>query len=485
MVLNILRSKKFARRTFIGILIIIIPAFVLWGAESLFNAPQSIGTVAGKSIGVEDFAESLQGLKAQVLLSNYGDINSINAILQNRILLNQMAWERLVLLAAARKSGINISDQDLLGFLSIHPLFQRGGIFNKETYELIVRNNFGMTTRSFEELVRQNLMVRLFRHSLFKNISVTDEELLEIYKTGNDKADISYVFISKADFNDKVDVTIEEAAEYYKTNKANYLSPEKINIEYIAIPFGDASKKDEIVESVRTLYPKLTADPENFEKIAVENNVRYGKTGLFSKTELIPGIAFSKEMHQMAFELEKGQISPPVAATGEEGFIYILRKTDEVAPKQLEFQDVTERISQELRDAKAMVLAKEKADAVYNSYSGQNVSLEDSAANAGGNIQKEKGVSVETYIEGIGPLKDIIPAIVKAKEGSALAPAPVAGGIIIVRVDSIIPASKEEFEKNKADLKQRVVSIKQMEIMNDWFMKNAGRSKLKVPLSSL
>ena len=93
MVLNILRSKKVAKKVLLGLLILIVPAFVLWGVGNLGEGPPSVGKISGRTISARDLAESVQGIHAQLVFSYYGDFQALNRILQNRSLINNMAWE--------------------------------------------------------------------------------------------------------------------------------------------------------------------------------------------------------------------------------------------------------------------------------------------------------------------------------------------------------------------------------------------------------
>ena len=74
MVLSILRSRKFSKRVLLALLVIIIPAFVFWGAGSLTDRPELIGTIGGTKVYPDDFMESFQGIKSQIFMSYYGNI---------------------------------------------------------------------------------------------------------------------------------------------------------------------------------------------------------------------------------------------------------------------------------------------------------------------------------------------------------------------------------------------------------------------------
>jgi len=193
--LHIFRSRKFARRTLIGILIVIIPAFVLWGAGSMTQRPKPIGSIGSQKIMPLDFGESLQAMRIQLLLTYYYDYGKFETIASNRPVLNRLAWERLVFLSTARKKGIKMKDKDVVLFLSQHPLFSKGGYFNKEIYMHIIKNALRIEPREFEEFVRENLQVKTFLDSLYKEIVIDEEEIVLYYRKLNDKVNISYVLI--------------------------------------------------------------------------------------------------------------------------------------------------------------------------------------------------------------------------------------------------------------------------------------------------
>ncbi len=174
MVMNILRSKKVTRNVLLALLVLIIPAFVLWGVGGLSKKPPMVGQIGNRKIFPDAFAKSRKGIRIQILFTYYQNYETLKKILQNRALVNHMAWERLVFLTASRDQRIKITDKDILFFISNHPLFQRKGAFDKEAYNYILRNNLSVEPREFEELVRENLQIRQFRQDLVNVIDVSE-----------------------------------------------------------------------------------------------------------------------------------------------------------------------------------------------------------------------------------------------------------------------------------------------------------------------
>ena len=77
MVLGIMRSRKFSKRVLMGLLIIIIPAFVFWGVGSLSDRPKPAGKIYGRAVSAENFFSSRQGVQTQILLNYFTDYERI------------------------------------------------------------------------------------------------------------------------------------------------------------------------------------------------------------------------------------------------------------------------------------------------------------------------------------------------------------------------------------------------------------------------
>ncbi|MFH1552283.1 MAG: SurA N-terminal domain-containing protein [Candidatus Omnitrophota bacterium] len=485
MVLSVLRSRKFARRVLLALLILIIPAFVLWGVGNVAQRPGPVGQIGGRNISPEEFAESRQGIKTQVLFTYYGNFDTMNQILRNRTMMNFMAWERLVLLDAARKKNIKITNEEVLSFLTQHPLFQKNGVFNKEIYDYILRNNLALGPRQFEELVRQNLQVTAFRQDLFKNIKVSDEEVAQHYKKTNDKVVLTYVFIDKEIFAEDVAVSAEEAEIFYTANKDKFLDPAKVEVEYIEFPYANASEKTAAIDEIEKIYSELKASPEKIPETAKMRGLRHGKTAPFSREDVVAGVPFFKEFHVAAFALDEGELSPPVFSSPEKGSAYILRKVKDIPPRQMEFEEVRVNIVAALGNEKSLRLAKESADLLYEKLPDANTALEKEAQKMHYKIKTTEPVDSTGYIENIGAAGKIVARALETGEGEIIPPVVIQNGVVIVRVDTILPADETILEKQKEFLRRELLARKQMSIMDDWFRENEPQAQLKAVLEEL
>ena len=484
MVLNILRSKKFSRRIFWGILIFIIPAFVLWGVGSLSGRPSMIGMIGTAKIYPEDLSESRQGIGAQLLLTYYGDVNTMNQILRNRAMMNIMAWERLVMLYTAKAENLKVSDNNVRMLIAQHPLFIRQGSFDPEMYDYILRNTLGLGHRQFEELVRQNLQVRALRQEILKDVVVLDEELLAFYKKFNDNVDISYIFVDKERFADKAEVNDEETAAYYKANRASFIDPSKVEVEYMEFAYNDVAEKRTIIEKMEKLYPEITGTPDEFKQIATKNDIRYGETDAFAKEDVVGGVAFFKGFTDTAFMMKDGDISPPLFSAPEKGVAYILHKTGSIAERPLSFEESEELIITTLQNQRKLDAAEKEAFAIYDRI--QSISSFDTEATALTREVRTAGpVRADGYIESIGPARDVVLAALEVEPKTIIRPITTKNGVAIVRLDSIVPADEAIFEENKEDIRQNIILQKQAAVMEQWFRENTKDVRLDKPIDEL
>jgi peptidyl-prolyl cis-trans isomerase D len=482
MVLQTLRSKKFAKRVLIVLLILIIPAFVLWGAGNIMTRPGPVGKISGRKVSVEDFMESRQAVKTQILFAYYNDMDTLNKILQNRSLVNFMAWERLMLLDSLGRKDFKVTNDDVIYFITHHPLFQRNGVFDRNIYGYVLRNNLSTEPRQFEEFVRQNLRVRAFRHYLTKDVSVSDEELREAYRKSHDKVNISYFLIDKSTFSGEVAVTDEEARSFYAKNKDIFFEPEKVDVEYIEFPYASSDEKESVLRKIEKMYPELVRESSRFGEIAGSYGLRHGDTGPFSRDNVVPGITFFSGFQDAAFSLKEGEISSPVFSSPDKGVAYILRKTRIIPRKPLTFEEARKEITTTLKDEKCLELANRAAIGLFDEISTGGITFKEAAERARAEIRATGDIDINGYIENVGPSGEIVLLALDAGTGRVMPPVPTKKGAFLGRVERILHADEKVFESQKEEFRDDILSRKQMAVMDKWFKENRGKTKLYKPL---
>ena len=109
--LKLFRKKAVAKIVLWGILILILPAFVIWGSGSLGRkdkGPTYVGTIAGKKVSFDDFAQSIGAARCQIILSYFNQPKVLDTLLNNKQFMGRLAWDRLIMLNQAKKAGVKI-----------------------------------------------------------------------------------------------------------------------------------------------------------------------------------------------------------------------------------------------------------------------------------------------------------------------------------------------------------------------------------------
>jgi len=206
--LKLMRNKKVTKIVLWGTLILILPAFVIWGAGSIGKSkdkgPTYAGLIDGRKISFDDFAGSLAAVRCQIFLNYFSQPKVLDEIMKNKEFAGKLAWDMLIMSHEAKKGKIKVSDAEIINFIRSHPLFSRGGKFDDRIYEYILRNNLSIYPRNFEEIVRNNLAVQKMNNLLAKDIKVSDEETLSQYKIDNKDFDEEKFKSQKDGYSKKV-----------------------------------------------------------------------------------------------------------------------------------------------------------------------------------------------------------------------------------------------------------------------------------------
>lgn len=183
--LKFLRKKNVAKMIFWALLVLILPAFVLWGTGAIGGSkkkgPAYVGKVANKKISFDDLGSHMLSIRSQIILNYFNQPQIMDAFLKNEPFLAKLAWDRIIMLNEANKRKVKVSDTELIMHIRSHPIFTRGGVFDDRIYGYVLRNNMGLSPRTFEEMMRENMKIQKMNDLLTKDVTVNDEEIVDAY----------------------------------------------------------------------------------------------------------------------------------------------------------------------------------------------------------------------------------------------------------------------------------------------------------------
>lgn len=346
--LKIMRGRFVKKTIFWALVVLILPAFVLWGSGSIGRGggPSYAGKIDNKKVSFEDFYKAVVGVRAQIILNYFDDQNTLETFLKDRSVIGRGAWDRLIMEREARKRNIEVSNAEVITYITeTNPIFNRGGAFDEQVYEYVLRNNMGLEPRTFEEIVRQNIALKRLNDMVSEGVTVTDREAMECYKRDNQRFRIAYISFAGSDFAGKVEVPEEEIKDYYDKHRSELIVPvrdpgsdkETMRAASFDDARGDigaflaeARGKELALAYAREQRGKIAALTETgmtFADAAAQLGVAAPvETGHFSKTDYLDGIGEAEPLAAAAAGLEPGGLSEAVA-TRKGAVVFILVDT--------------------------------------------------------------------------------------------------------------------------------------------------------------
>lgn len=397
----------------------IIP-FLFWGIGSIGRQgsekkePQRI---RGKTISIAKLREA--GLDSQIfLLADFIEGNNIKTPEQfemykdwfnqliNKIDLNRLAMQHLILQDEAKGYGINAAQSELTNWIENFPLFQRNGVFDMERYNSIITSYFHTWPSRFEKGVSNLLTIKKLQKFITDTVLVSQKEAYNAYKERNEKAIVYYVEFNTLDYIKNVgEIDEAELKKYHDKHKGEFMEPEKIKIAYLV--FDPANYKEQVTISQKEIedYYETTKEKDkkpleevkgtiiqtltkqkseelcqekaleisieltqekrlgDMIKLASEKGLTIKETDYLSKEQgFIPELGLAQQLIQTAWQMELESISD---------LIHIENKWVIISPKEKkanyipELEEVKDKIKDTLKNKHAEEIAKSTAEETF------------------------------------------------------------------------------------------------------------------------
>ena len=307
--------------------------------------------------------------------------------------------ERKIVSQEAEKTGLNITEEEIRDTIMGLTDFQYEGVFNENRYRSLLAN-IRMDPEAFETSIAQELLKEKLTQFLLTFLVVCDQEVLDFYTYLNEKVKISFAWFHIKDFIDSVEVEQSLMEKYFEEHKEAFRIPERIKIDYIVIhpedfrdqvklddqeinnyyednqdmfkdekqvrarhilfrvPSGASADEEEKVKEKALSVLEKARGGQDFSELANEYSEwdtkdRGGDLGYLSRGEMEESF---EEFEEVAFSMEKGQISDLVKST----YGYHIIKVEDIKEVK-EFEEVRDQISDILISNEAGDLANERA----------------------------------------------------------------------------------------------------------------------------
>jgi hypothetical protein len=453
MVLKKLRHKKTAKKIWIVLAILILPAFILWGSGSVMRGRQELtyaGIISGRKIPLTDYRDAIAAVNNQAIM-RFGDNPSE---IKKHVDLPGQAWIRLILLDEARKRRISSNDKEVVEEIQSYAFFQRKDRFDGRLYSELLQYVFHTPARVFEEQMRQNIIISKLYEGVTSGIKVTDPEIKAEYKKANEELSIYYIASLPSDFTKDINPSDPQIKDYFAKNKLNFKRPLSFNLEYVSL---DSQGRDEnqAKDKIKKLFLRLSrSKKEGFADIAREFGLQVKESGLFAENDPIPGIGW---LPQIISRLSKSKTGDYLPVIHMDNSYYILRIKEVKAPYIPDFESIKEEVKEAFIKEKAQETAKAKIEACLKELIA-NQKLNQQAADFE-RVAKEQGLKsgvtemfkYGSYIEKIGGSDIFWLNAEGLKEGGFSNIISVPEGFYIIKLKSRSGIDENKFTQEKTE----------------------------------
>jgi peptidyl-prolyl cis-trans isomerase D len=265
----------------VGLLIFMVLGDLLGPKSRLFGRGDTIvGEIAGKEITIQEFDETLNGVKQNFINQNNGRQPNENEMAP----LQDQAWNQLIFKVAFQKEfdrlGLAVTDEELVDMVQgnhIHPAIQQSftdpqtGQFDRNKVIKYLKDlskapaeQQAMWT-NFEQSLRPDRMRIKYDNLIKQSAFVTTQEAKNFNEEQNAQASVKFLFIPYFTLSDSAfKVTDDQLKTYYEKNKNKYKSESSRSIEYVTISVApsetDKVAGKEEVENLAKQFAVTTND---------------------------------------------------------------------------------------------------------------------------------------------------------------------------------------------------------------------------------
>jgi len=450
--LNILR--KHARHWIIGLIVFAIGVvFVLsYGFGGLHSGPlQEVAVVNGQPILITAYARQLNEMIRQYQEMSRSELTPE---MIKAMRLKEMARDRLLaealLLQAAERQGLTVSDAELRERIQSYPFFQRDGKFDENLYFILLARN-QLSSAEFEEQERRALQLRKITEEVTSLAKISDAQIREVYNLAKEavqvsylavtpdrfmasqhpgeaelsryyqdnqekfrvpaRARVSYLVFRTRDFQERVTISDAAVEDFIKEHPAEFLRPKVVRVRQIVLaipPKADAGARQRLEKQAQELLGKLKAG-EDFARLAQTYSQDPASRDRGGDLAEVQRGQHPPQWDLVAFGLKPGEVDR--ADTPQA--IYLLQMEEVKETEKI--PEAGTRLRQRLKQEKAETLAQEAAKEA------RAVLSQDTAAEVakkyGGSLKETPLISQKDQVPGLGPAPAFNQAALQLKPG--------------------------------------------------------------------
>jgi peptidyl-prolyl cis-trans isomerase D len=477
--MKFLRKKGVMKALLWGIAIVVILSFGILSNAYLLTEKNAelkyAGKVWGRKISLEAFQNSYQFALIQAQLQYGENFNQILPMLK----LNEQAWDRIILLEEARRQRITVSDKEVVEAIGNIPFFhnQNTGTFDQNIYEMILTRGLRISTRAFEEGMRNSLKIsRLFERQTFA-VSISEEEIAAAYKEANEQVSISYVLFPVENFINQIVFDEIKAKDYFLNHKSDFVKPPTVSANYITFPFdnADTSSKSQAYEKAFQALNTLI-EGNDFLTAAKIHATTVKETGFFDANKPALNLGWPLETLKNLFSMRTGEHTDIITTPNS----YDIIQLREIRPAYLPgYEEVKDDVKSAWIKYAAMNLSRIKAEESLTRFTSNNDFIK-IAPTLNLTVLQTPSFTRGQYIPDLGPAPAFQQTAFSLTKESPLSGVTLTEkGYAILYLEEIIPIDEKKYEEEKQAFGLQILERKKMAAFDRYFQELKGTAAIE------
>ncbi|MGY0216027.1 SurA N-terminal domain-containing protein [Endozoicomonadaceae bacterium StTr2] len=239
--------------------------FAIFGLESLAPNPgnPTVASVNGDDITEQQLYQAMEQQR-RMMQQRFGanfDPSSLDEAMLRQAALDQLIT-RTLLTQSITDAGLEVSQESLDDQIRNTPVFQNNGQFDPDRFQAMVRGA-GMTPLQYRAALREDQLVNQQMSGISGSEFVTQTELNTLLSLQNQKRDIAWLTLNFDKAQAAIEVSEEDARQYYDARKEQFMTPETVSVSYIELNREALRDQVDIDENdVEQRYQAMVAELE-------------------------------------------------------------------------------------------------------------------------------------------------------------------------------------------------------------------------------